>query len=135
MRRRVPIVTRRNTAETCPSAPAKEGALLIGVFVAGRTAFLHPAVRVTASDLEGVGEDVDRRFRFAMPCQHGGCHNFENHQCGLVERLIAESSDCAGDRDAVTSSELPNCAIRPTCAWFSVAGARACSICPSVLRP
>jgi hypothetical protein len=110
----------------CPSAAAAPGALLIGIIVGDRTAFLQQPVTVTADDLDGAGEDVERRIRFSAPCLHGACHNFGDGHCNLIRRIVANEP---------ADAELPDCSIRGRCEWFRTAGAPACDVCPDVRRP
>jgi hypothetical protein len=110
----------------CPSAPAKPGALLIGIIIGDRTAFLQPTVAVTADDLSDAGDDVEKRFRFSAPCLRGGCGNFGEDHCNLIRRLVRVTED---------GGALPECSIRSRCEWFSTAGAPACDVCPHVRRP
>jgi hypothetical protein len=110
----------------CPSAPAKPGALLIGIIVGERTAFLQPPVAVTADDLCGAGDDVERRFRFSSPCLREGCGNFGEGHCNLIQRFVHAAMD---------DGTLPECSIRSSCEWFSTSGAPACDVCPHVRRP
>ena len=125
-------------AGLCPSSPAKEGALLIGVIVGGRTAFLQPAVAVTDDDLSQAGERVEERFRFALPCLRSGCHNFGDGRCDLVRRFMTDrSAEAAPSAEHLSGAvdDAPDCPIRSRCEWFTTVGIQACGVCPSVHRP
>ena len=71
----------------------------------------------------------EMRFRFAEPCAAAQCANWDNHQCGLIDRLIEESGS-----SAPCQSHLPICGIRDTCRWHAQRGGRACALCPDVMR-
>jgi hypothetical protein len=38
-----------------------------------------------------------------------------------------------GPAEALSSAELPRCAIRSSCRWFAQRGAEACAVCPLVV--
>lgn len=116
---------------TCPSAPLKEDARLLGIVGAsGRVGLLDPAPRVSAAFVEAaqVLHPSETRFRFADRCIGSKCRWWADHQCGLAEMLVTFEGSVATAGD-----ELPACPIRSTCRWFSQSGARACAVCPSVV--
>ncbi len=113
----------------CPSAPAQEGAILLGVVQAdGSVAYLRDRIEVTREFLEiaRAGRSPERRFRFSSPCQKSACQQWVSGRCSLPMRLAEIIPESAND-------ELPRCSIRAQCRWFHQAGAVACRACPSVV--
>ena len=122
----------------CPSSPAKDGALLIGVVVGDTVAFVQPAVPITDESLQDAGEHLEQRFRFSLPCLHKLCDNFAEGKCGLIGRFLARQpthSQPSAEGTAEGSQRFPNCAIRSRCQWFRTAGPRACGVCPYIRHP
>lgn len=122
----------------CPSSPAKEGALLIGVVVGDTLAFLQPAPIVTDEALSQAGGRLEERFRFSLPCLCDTCHNFSEGRCELIHRLLSQQTTdttLSLERTSEDLEHLPNCPIRSRCQWFGTAGVRACSVCPAVRYP
>ena len=116
---------------SCPSAPCREGALLIGVMTQrGTLAYVQPPTRVDADFVEkakALGRP-ESRFRFSSPCIESGCPQWTGDGCAVVEEVLeAESAN------APSSAALPQCAIRSTCRWFFQRGAAACAVCPLVV--
>jgi len=114
----------------CPSAPAKSGALLLGlVNEAGEVSMLHQKMPVDDEflDIAREGRPLNERFRFASPCATKGCANWSGHHCMVLD--IARQFT---DLQPVASETLPACAIRPECRWFAQDGAAACGICPKI---
>ena len=113
----------------CPSAPAEEGAQLLGMIRQdGSVAYVKDKIAVTKEfvDLTGTGREPEQRFRFTSPCQESACAQWVGGQCGLPDKL----SGLVPRLDVGES--LPRCTIRARCRWFHQAGADACRICPSV---
>jgi len=87
---------------------------------------------VTAEFVKRVaGTDPERRFRFTERCVEAGCGQWSRDQCGLIQRLLASSPSPS---DQGQAGWLPACAIRETYRWFAQEGARACGVCPEVVR-
>ena len=115
----------------CPSAPAKEGAILLGVVQPdGSVAFIKDRIEVTHEFLDIAAKDrtLENRFRFSSPCIGSACMQWANGGCGIPERLAAlipvpETTDVI----------LPNCSIRAQCRWFHQKGPDACRRCPLVV--
>lgn len=113
----------------CPSAPARVGALIIGVVGAdGSVSYVKDRITATPEfiDIVQTGRDAEERFRFSSPCQQAGCCQWVNGECSLPERvseLVPHSE----------SSTLPHCSIRPRCRWYHQNGSEACRICPVVV--
>lgn len=116
------------SAHTCPSGPAVDGALLLGVVREdGHVAFLGTPLPVNQDfiDRAKVHGAPERRFRFAAPCQETGCAQWSKGRCGVGDkatRLLEASAD-----------EIRACAIRDTCRWWSQHGATACRVCDQVI--
>jgi hypothetical protein len=113
----------------CPSAPAAEGALVIGVVGAdGTVSYVRDRLPATRRFLQiaSVRGAVERRYRFSSPCQECACAQWSEGACSLPGRLaeVVPSEE--------VSTGLPRCAIRARCRWFHQSGADACHICPVV---
>jgi hypothetical protein len=114
----------------CPSAPPKEGALLLSIAgPGGNAAYLRDRLPVTAEFLTEANKahSIDQRFRFASPCCRGACAQWSNNECTVPGRL-AQMMPSASDAD------IPRCSIRASCRWYSQSGFAACRICPLVVR-
>lgn len=116
----------------CPSAPASEGAILLGaVGPDGELGYLQPLIEVDADFLEVAHQRgrPEERFRFASPCLEGGCGYWTGSACGVLEQVL-------GARDKghiLPAEELPHCMIRRSCRWFAQSGMDACLVCPFVI--
>jgi hypothetical protein len=100
----------------------------------GRLGYLRPSITVDEQFIdacEGHG-DPETRFRFADRCVENSCEHWSGARCSLIGRLMTAGRDTG----AAQSAELPRCAIRSACKWFSQEGPQACAICPVVVyRP
>jgi hypothetical protein len=113
----------------CPSTPAQEGAVVVTILgTDGRPAYLPDRMVVTDDLLQQTDPDtLERRFRFASPCQEAACGHWSDSRCGIPAKLAA----------LVTPddpSRVPRCSIRHDCRWFAQAGFDACRLCPLVAR-
>jgi hypothetical protein len=112
--------------DLCPSSPASEGAILLGVVQPdGSLAYIGSKLVIGHQFSDG---DADRRFRFASSCLGNGCEQWANGECtipGRLQELALPPQEGA---------RLPRCSIRHQCRWFRQAGAAACAICPMVVR-
>lgn len=114
----------------CPSAPALEGAILLGIVRSdGSIAYLKDRIEVTPEfqKIARVHGSPEQRFRFSALCQEKACQQWQGDRCGLPERLAA------GVPQLAKADELPDCSIRAECRWFDQAGIAACRICPVVV--
>ena len=112
----------------CPSAEAAPGAALIGVVgPEGRVGLLGKPLPVDAGFLAkaGKGRALEKRFRFAAPCQKSDCRQWGGGRCGVIDRVM----EIVGEIDA----PLPTCAIRARCRWYNQRGGTACHACPDVV--
>jgi hypothetical protein len=117
----------------CPSAPATDGALLIGVVTAdGRVANLGTPLPIDAAFIETANAHgaPEQRFRFSSPCQKQRCVHWNNRECGLIGELHTAASE-AGENLSIAA--LPRCAIRADCRWWRQRGRDACAVCPLVV--
>jgi hypothetical protein len=117
----------------CPSAPATEGALLIGVVTAdGRVANLGTPLPVDAAFIETAKAHgaPEQRFRFSSPCQKERCVHWKHHECGLIGELYTAASEVGED---LAAAALPCCSIRADCRWWRQRGRAACAVCPLVV--
>jgi hypothetical protein len=117
----------------CPSAPAQEGALLIGVVAPdGRVARLGMPLTVDQAFLEKARArgSPEQQFRFSAPCQERGCMNWTGEACGLIGALHRAASTAGVLEQA---GALPRCAIRGSCRWWRQRGPDACAVCPMVI--
>lgn len=114
----------------CPSAPAAEGAILLGIANPdGSLAYVTPPHNVDRELLGRLGQDPEARFRFAQPCIETGCKNWTGNNCGLITRLTS------GQEAEAPRGDLPACSIRSHCRWFDERGPDACAVCPRVRLP
>jgi hypothetical protein len=114
----------------CPSAPAQEGALLLGRFNAnGRLAFAVTPLPLTADFIAAAAEagDVGKRFRFSARCMQRGCSRWQEGKCTVATAAAQVASQPEG------AENFPTCLIRPQCRWFQQEGVRACQICPHIV--
>lgn len=106
------------------------GALVFGVVTGTEeqpnVAWLERPVPVTPELLAKTGEvEPQRIFRITAACQESKCTHFDGSRCKLVRRIVSLLPE------AVDS--LPQCALRPTCRWFTQEGRAACLRCPQVI--
>ena len=116
---------------SCPSAPCREGALLIGVMTRrGTLAYVQPPTRVDAEFVERANAlgRPESRFRFSVPCIESGCPQWTGQGCAVVDEVLEAESE-----NAASPAALPQCAIRSTCRWYYQRGATACAVCPLVV--
>lgn len=111
----------------CPSSEPVPGALLVGVVRGPREVDIVPAVAVDELFVaEGsTAGPLDDRFRFANGCVKEKCNKWFEGRCRLIEVLA----------DQPEFRRTPQyCSIRGACRWHSQVGARACTVCPAVVR-
>ena len=117
----------------CPSAPAAEGASLIGIVAAdGRVVNMGTPLPVDRAFLEAARAHgpPESRFRFSSPCQKERCGHWTGSQC----KLIGELYDTAVQAEVnLTDENLPRCSIRAQCRWWHQRGRAACAVCPLVV--
>ncbi|MFE5795522.1 hypothetical protein ACFQ8C_23500 [Streptomyces sp. NPDC056503] len=114
----------------CPSAPAGEGAIVLGVVRSdGTVGYLGERLPVTAEFLDRLrsGPAPEARFRFGAPCRESACAQWSDGGCGLPGGLAALVPP------EETPDALPRCSIRRQCRWFHQRGVSACRICPLVM--
>src|SRR6476619_5849589 len=73
----------------CPSAPAHEKAILLGVIQSdGSVAFIKDRIEVTRDflDIARKGREPETRFRFSAACIGSACRQWVNSGCSLPER-------------------------------------------------
>ncbi len=117
----------------CPSSPAVVGAkLLAAVGPTGKVANFPVPLTVDGDFLQRARTlgPLEKRFRFASPCQQGNCVHWAGSECGLIGRLHK-----AGEEKALLqpSDSLVPCGIRSSCRWWRQEGRRACSVCAVVV--
>lgn len=125
-------MTADGDTKLCPSAPATEGAILLGVVGAdGAIGYLQPPLTVDADFLERAahGRPAEERFRFSSPCVEASCGYWTGTSCGVIEQVLARQ----GAHELPQAAALPHCSIRRSCRWFAQSGPRACSACPYVV--
>jgi hypothetical protein len=117
-------------APLCPSAPAAPGAALIGIVQQdGHVANLPTALPVDRAfiDRAGLHGTLERRFRFAAPCQAGRCTHWTGAACALIGHIMDETAG-----HAPLATRPPPCAIRAVCRWWDQEGPAACAVCTLV---
>jgi hypothetical protein len=111
----------------CPSAPAKEGAVLLGVVEEGRVHHLGAPLTIDRSFVAEAAATspapLESRFRFASACQQSACSNWEGSRCALSQHVARLGQ----------SNALPDCLIRRSCRWFAQDGPSACRGCVEVV--
>lgn len=118
----------------CPSWSCETGASLIGIVLAdGSVAFSKDRIVIDSAFVEVArqGRSPEKRFRFSSTCKRGGCGQWTDGKCGIVDRVISEHAE-----HATAASEafvLPECSIRPQCRWHLQSGDDACRACPEVI--
>lgn len=117
---------------SCPSARAEPGALLIGIV--GDDGIVQPVpTRLEIDDdfiaLAGKIGAPEARFRFAGRCVEGQCRQWTGNSCGVIEKVLAGMTDQRID----PAANLPRCAIRGSCRWYSQRGGEACRACVYVI--
>jgi hypothetical protein len=112
---------------SCPSALAEPGNLLYGRVRDGVVERLGTPLPVNQAFVDAVAAQgpPEQRFRFAGACLEGGCGQWENGGCGVIERVLRERP--------AEASGLPRCFIRASCRWFAQRGAVACAACSTVI--
>ena len=114
----------------CPSAPLKEGVILLGIVTAeGNIAFASGRLVVNHEFVKNArqGRPAEKRFRFGDVCVTTACKQWSSGRCGIVDQILG-----AGPAPEPPPN-LPKCSIRSQCRWHSQRGADACSVCPLVV--
>ena len=117
----------------CPSAPVVPGSMLIGVVVAtGRVVNVVTPLTVDASFIDTAEPHgpLERRFRFASPCQERRCGHWTGRECGLIGQLYSFAAEKGED---LSGRSLPRCGIRAECRWWQQRGRDACAVCPLIV--
>ena len=115
----------------CPSAPANENAILLGVVQTdGSVAFIKDRIEVSREFLNraDTSTPLETRFRFSSACHGSACKQWSDGRCSVPERLVQLMP-----RSTATDTALPACSIREQCRWFQQQGADACRLCPLVV--
>jgi len=118
--------------KSCPSARAEPGALLIGVV--GADGIVQPIptrLEIDAEfvDLASKAGVPEARFRFAGRCVEGKCKQWTGNSCGVIEKVLTGMAE----QMIAPAENLPRCAIRGSCRWYSQRGADACRACVYVV--
>ena len=118
--------------KSCPSARAEAGALLIGVV--GPDGIVRPIPKRFEIDAEFVEQASEAgapeaRFRFASRCVEGKCKQWTGNSCGVIEKVLTGMAE----QMIAPAENLPSCAIRGSCRWYSQHGADACRACVYVI--
>ena len=113
----------------CPSARAEPGNIVYGRVNGGRLERLGTPLEVTQAFVDSVSANgpAEQRFRFAGTCHESGCAQWTGHGCGVIERVLLETTR------AEAEAALPRCFLRAHCRWFAQRGAAACSACTLVI--
>ena len=120
----------------CPSAPATEGALLIGIVETdGRVVNLGTPLPIDEAFIETARANgpPEERFRFSSPCQKNRCCHWKGHECGLIGELYSSAREKSLVDVEDFTQGLPRCAIRAECRWWAQRGRDACAVCPVVV--
>ena len=118
----------REETKVCPSSTCSKGASLIGIVQGDNTVnLLNTPIKINEEFIKKANEygEPERRLRFADKCVKSGCKQWTRGSCGIMNELArVNPSIKSNQRD-----ELPACAIRSTCRWYSQEGSKACKIC------
>jgi hypothetical protein len=120
----------------CPSAPATEGALLIGIIETdGQVVNLGTPLPIDEAFIETARANgpPEERFRFSSPCQKERCGHWKGSECDLIGELFQSARDKSLVSDDNSAHSLPRCGIRAECRWWSQRGRDACAVCPLVV--
>jgi len=118
----------------CPSSLCKEGAGILGVVKEdNHIAFLKKKFSVNEEFIQiaKLGRSPEKRFRFFDKCVKGGCKQWKENRCSLIDNII---SNCNVKLLEIKQDEnFKDCIIRENCRWFNQKGYEACKICPEVI--
>jgi hypothetical protein len=121
--------TIQNRKILCPSTPAKEGAVLLGIVDKdGTLAYIPDKMEIDSGFIEIAekGRALEKRFRFSNKCAGKGCQNWIQGNC-IVPKVMSQLI-----KTEIEFFSLPSCSIRNDCRWYLQEGASACGICPFV---
>lgn len=122
--------TRQNAHLMCPSAPCNKGAMLLGVVQSdGCVGFLPQPLRINEDFIAKArqGRRPEKRFRFTSRCEKSGCKQWTDNKCSVIDRVLRLAPINE------TGTEVPECAIRPSCRWHQQHGFAACKVCSIVI--
>ncbi len=115
----------------CPSArsDSEEGqafGVAGGTFDAPKISYfkkVYPSLEFKSK----VGSEIalEEVLRIAAPCEESGCQHFDGQDCRLAKRVVEDLP--------IVAENLPPCAIRRDCRWWSQEGLSACLRCPQVV--
>jgi ligand-binding SRPBCC domain-containing protein len=118
----------------CPSAMCKPGNQLIGIVdKAGQVAMLETPITIDAQfvAIARLGRAPEKRFRFTATCIEKSCKQWGNGRCGVGDEVVSKLTQTTSSEQQL--NKLRNCAIRPSCRWYSQSGASACEVCHHVI--
>jgi hypothetical protein len=117
-------------AVLCPSYRCQDGAILLGIVLAGgRVAFAADRIVIDQEfvDIARQGRPPEKRFRFGGKCVQAACRQWTSGRCGVIDKVLVDLGT-----DSVPE-DLPRCSIRPQCRWYLQSGPQACGACPEVI--
>jgi hypothetical protein len=129
----MPVSDQSDSSTLCPSAPATEGASLIGVVAAdGRVVNVATPLPIGGAFIEAARAHgpPEARFRFSSPCHKGRCRHWTGHECKLIGDVYNSAVEAGVE---LTRPGLPRCSIRAQCRWWRQRGRDACAVCPLVV--
>jgi hypothetical protein len=121
-----------NEGLACPSAPADEGATLLGIVgPSGEIGYVSPLIQIDETFLNAAagGRPLEERFRFSQPCVEAKCGFWNGSGCNVIEHVLEQESPAP----ASSALRIPRCSIRPNCRWFHQRGLAACRACRFVV--
>lgn len=114
----------------CPSAKFSKGAFLIGIRNEKEEMdILDEPIKITEeifNEFKATNTKPEKTLRLANKCIESGCKQWTGEKCGVIDDVLERVEE------QYMKDQLPDCAIRPTCRWYSQQGSLACKVCPLV---
>jgi len=117
----------------CPSSCCREGAGILGIVKEdGQVELLKKKILINEEFIQiaRLGRSPEKRFRFFDKCLKGGCQQWKENRCGLIDQIVNTSIETSENKQ---NDKIPNCIIRNDCRWFNQWGYEACKVCTEVI--
>ena len=117
-------------SKTCPSSKFTKGSLLIGIKNDQEEMdILEEPIKITEDiyeQLKAANSRPEKAVRVANKCITSGCKQWTGDKCGVIDEMLGKVEE------GYLKDQLPTCAIRSTCRWYSQQKELACKVCPLV---